>query len=115
MSTLDRVGDVGGRPQQFWHEMGHQESRCRGWSSDLSVAFMVPGDSHCLGRNRGEILPLSSKRSCSNSSDTVFLEVKVFDLLKSILEYRRPVPEKKLGVKLALELQRPRPPRLQTR
>ena len=100
MSTLDRVGDVGGRPQQFWHEMGHQESRCRGWSSELSVAFMVPGDSHCLGRNREEILPLSSKRSCSNSADTVFLEVKVFDLLKSILEYRRPVPEKKLGVKL---------------
>ena len=45
----------------------------------------------------------------------MFLEVKVFDLLKSILEYRRAVPEKKLGVKLTLELQRPRPPRLQIR
>jgi len=79
------------------------------------VAFTVPGDSHCLGRNREERLPLSSKRSCSNSADTMFLEVKVFDLLKSILEYRRAVPEKKLGVKLTLELQRPRPPRLQIR
>lgn len=40
----------------------------------------------------------------------MFLEVKVFDLLKSILEYRRPVPEKKRGVKLTLELQDPSHP-----
>lgn len=68
---------------------------------------MVPGDSHCLGRNREEILPISSK-SCSNSADTMFLEVKVFDLLKVFWNTEGQYL-KKLGGKLTLQLQRPRP------
>lgn len=80
-STVDRVGDIGGRPQRFWSEMWPQESRCCGWNSELSVAFMVPGHSHCLGKNGVQLLALSSKRSCSNSAETMFLEFTDFDLL----------------------------------
>lgn len=114
-STLDWVGDLGYRPKRFWDEMWHQEGRCSGWSSELSVALVVPGDSCCLGRNRVELLALSSKGSCYSSAETMSLEIKVFDLLENSFGIQKASTRRKPGRKLTLDVQRAKPPSLQTR